>query len=77
MSTLESTVSMLKALPEAEVQKVFFFTKGIFDNNNSPIVPISEDELLEKLAHSRAQSEAGMVQDMESAIDDISRELGI
>ena len=65
MSTLESTVSMLKALPEAEVQKVFFFTKSIFDNNNSPIVPMSEDELLKKLAHSRTQSEAGMVQDME------------
>lgn len=76
MSTLDSTVSMLKALPEAEVQKVFIFTKSLFDNN-SPIVPMSESELLDRLAHSRAQSETGIVQDMESAIDDISRELGI
>lgn len=76
MSTLDSTVSMLKALPETEVQKVFIFTKSLFDNN-SPIVPMSESELLDRLAHSRAQSKAGMVQDIESAIDDISRELGI
>ena len=43
MSTLESTISMLRVLPEADVEVIFEMTKKLFADKSSPFAPVGKE----------------------------------
>ena len=70
MSTLEATVSLLEMLPESELATVRrFIVENIIKNN--PYQKLTEEKLLDDLATSRTQYEAGEYTDMSEAIQEI------
>ena len=66
MSTIEATVSMLEAMPEEAMVKVFEYTQQIFTSRKpaNPFVPVGEKEVLSTLAWSRQQIAEGNGLDM-------------
>lgn len=76
MSTVQATASMMEYLPEPEQQKVLVFVRNLV-SKNSPFKPETEEEFYASIDIGIAQADAGQVQDMDEAIDEISRELGI
>lgn len=79
MSTLEATVSMLQALPESELLTIHdmarrFYMKQAIQN---PLEPMTEQQMLDKLAASRKHAEEGRVMDADVAISKIKEKYGL
>lgn len=70
MSTLDTTVSMLEAMPEDARIKVMEFTQKLFTSQKSanPFVPAGQEQIFSDLAESRRQISDGKGLDMEDAL---------
>ena len=71
MSTLESTISMLRVMPEADVRVIFEMTKKLFDDKASPFAPVSKKQILQDVDVSSRQIEQGNTQDTAEAIREL------
>lgn len=78
MSTLDATVSMLKAMPEDARIKVLKFTQQLFTSKKpaNPFVPISQEQILSDLAESRRQIADGEGLDMKNALNRMGEQHG-
>ena len=78
MSTVEAAVSIMECMPEQEQNIVLRFIQDLFSPQSSnPFRPLTEQEFLASIDESLAQADAGLVQDADLAIDEISAELGL
>ena len=77
MSTLEATVSMLEAMPEARA-KVFVFTQNLFTSNKpaNPFVPLTEEKVLSDLNISRQEISNGEGLNMREALMEMGKQHG-
>lgn len=69
MSPLETTISMLEAMPEDARIKVMEFTQQLFTSRKpaNPFIPVSQEQVLLDLTESRQQIADGQGLDMEDA----------
>ena len=77
MSTLESTISMLRVLPEADVEVIFEMTKKLFEDKSSPFVPVSKEQILQDVHISEKQIEQGKTTDASEAIQELRKRYGL
>ena len=77
MSTLESTISMLRVMPEADVRIIFELTKKLFDDKVSPFAPVSKQQILQDVDASTAQIEQGKTLRASEAIQDLRAKYGL
>ena len=77
MSTLESTISMLRVLPEADVEVIFEMTKKLFEDKSSPFVPVSKEQILQDLDISEKQIEQGKTTGASVAIQELRKRYGL
>ena len=77
MSTLESTISMLRVLPEAEVQVVFDITRTMLEKQPSPFVPVNRENLLRDIDLSTEQFARGEAREARKAISDLRAKYGL
>lgn len=79
MSTLESTISMLEVLPEADLVKIQDFTRKLFRQRGAacPFQPKSREEIYSDLEISRQQAAEGKCQEMGQALAEISEKYGL
>ena len=77
MSTLESTISMLRMMPEADVRIIFEMTKKLFDDKASPYVPVSKKQVLEDADVSLRQIEQGKTTDAAEAVKELRAAYGL
>ena len=68
---------LIDMLPIADVQKVIQYAMVLHKVAGNPFDSISEEEMLADLALSRQQAAEGKVSDFDSALNEISLELGI
>ena len=68
MSTLESTISMLRVLPEAEVQVIFDITRNLLEKRPSPFAPVSKESVLRDIDLSTAQFARGEAREAHEVI---------
>ena len=68
MSTLESTISMLRVMPEADVRIIFEITKKLFDDKSSPFHPVGKVQMLEDADVSARQIAEGNTANAADAI---------
>ena len=78
MSTLDATMSMLEAMPEAARIKVFKYTQGLFtaEKPATPFVPKTREDVLKDLEISEDQVAKGKVRDMREALKDLRNRHG-
>lgn len=78
MNTFENTVSMMEALPEADLIEIQNFTKKLYmlRNNKSPFRPLTEEDIINDLSVSREQVAQGKCREMGQAIEGIRRKYG-
>ena len=77
MSTLESTISMLRVLPEADVEVIFEMTKKLFEDKSSPFVPVSKEQILQDVDVSEKQIEQGKTTGASEAIQELRKRYGL
>ena len=77
MSTLESTISMLRVLPEADVEVIFEMTKKLFEDKSSPFVPVSKEQILQDVHISEKQIEQGKTTGASEAIQELRKRYGL
>ncbi len=77
MSTLESTISMLRVMPEADVRVIFEMTKKLFDDKASPFAPVRKKQILQDVDVSSRQIEQGNTQDTAEAIRELKTKYGL
>lgn len=77
MSTLESTISMLRVMPEADVQVIFELTKKLFDDKSSPFAPVTKTQILEDLDASAEQIRQGKTINAADAIKGLREMYGL
>ena len=87
MSTLENTITMLEALPEADLRKVSVFIKKFFltpaksDDaarvaSYNPYQPLTGEELFNSLEESRKRAEEGHVLDAHQVAANVREKYG-
>lgn len=79
MNTIENTVLMMEALPEADLIEIQNFTKKLYmlRNSESPFRPLTGEEILADLQISREQIAQGKCKEMGQAITEIRRKYGL
>ena len=77
MSTLESTISMLRVMPEADVQIIFEMTKKLFNDQTSPFTYVSKEQILEDIDESLKQVESGKTVKAAEAISQLRTAYGL
>lgn len=79
MSTLENTISMLEALPEADLIKIQNFTKKLLcqRSEEGPFASKSRKEIYADLEASRQQAAKGKYQEMGEALAEIRSKYGL
>lgn len=86
MSTLERTVSMMKALPETDLIKIQDFTEKLFKSHESEVADgatarflglKSAKDIYKDLEISRRQAEAGEYQEAGEFLAEIKAKYGI
>ena len=77
MSTLESTISMLRVMPEADVRIIFEMTKKLFDDIASPFAPVSKKQILQDVDVSSQQIVQGDIKDASEAIRELKTKYGL
>lgn len=78
MNTLDTTVSMLEAMPEDARIKVLEFTQQLFTSRKpaNPFISVSTQQVLSDLAESRQQIADGKGLDMEDALNKMGKQHG-
>lgn len=76
MSTREMNIALLSTIPESAQQQIFLYLTQNFCNGN-PYKPKSAEEIYSELAESRACYERGEYEDLDGALDEISRKYGL
>jgi len=76
MSILETTISLMKELPEIEQKKVLLYVQNVVSSqkNEDYYKPVSKSEILNDLAISDQEYLDGKAQDFEEAIMHMRRE---
>jgi len=77
MSTLESTISILRVLPEAEVQVVFEITRAMLDKHSSPFAPVNREDLIRDIDLSTEQFARGEARGAREVISDLRTKYGL
>ena len=79
MSTLESTISILEVLPEADLLEVQQFAKRLFTlrSDKRPFPLKSREEIYKDLEISRQQVAEGKCQEMGQALAEIREKYGL
>ena len=77
MSTLESTISMLRVLPEAEVQVIFDIAKSLLEKQPSPYVPVSKESVLRDIDLSTEQFARGEAREAQEVISSLRSKYGL
>ena len=77
MSTLESTISMLRVMPEADVRVIFEMTKKLFDNQSSPFIPVSKKKILQDVDDAARQIEQEKTKKAADAIQELRMKYGL
>lgn len=79
MSALESTISILEVLPEADLLEVQQFAKRLFmlRSDKHPFPPKSREEIYKDLEISRQQAVEGKCQEMGQALAEIREKYGL
>ena len=77
MSTLESTISMLRVLPEAEVQVIFDITRHLLEKRPSPFAPVSKENVLRDIDLSTEQLARGEAREARDIIADLRSKYGL
>ena len=74
----ESAVSVLELLPRERQRQVLNFSIGLLkEDEGNPFRPKTEQELFERIDHSLAQADSGMLQDADEALEEVMEEIGI
>lgn len=78
MSSIESTVSMLEVMPEEARLLELEYTQSLFNANKpaNPFTQKAEEQILDDLAESRRQIDAGKGLDMKDALKDMGADHG-
>lgn len=79
MTMLESTISMLKVLPEADLVEIQHFAQKLLQRRTASgsLVPKSREDIYAELENSRQQILDGNYQDAEEFIAEVRSEYGI
>ncbi len=77
MSTAERVYTMLQTMPGADVQVVFDVTKALYEKQNSPLAPMTREEMLHELEVSRFQSAQGEGEPALQAVEKVMAEYGL
>lgn len=79
MSTLESTVSMLELLPEADLLRVQNFAKCLFMSQSSdyPFQPLSKSQIIGELDKASQEYSAGLFSDADSLEAELIEKYGL
>ncbi len=86
MNTLENTVSMMKALPETDLVKIQDFIRKLSRHHELEVAdeavgkflkPMSLEDFMRDIEAADKQFAAREYQELEEAVDEICRELGI
>lgn len=77
MSTLESTISMLRIMPEPEVQVIFDITRNLFEKHLSPFAPVSKESVLKDLDLSAEQFSRGEAREAQNVISELRSKYGL
>ena len=77
MSTLEQTVSMLKALPEDDGRAIHDITYRFYIREKASLKPVSKEQVLHDLSVSRQQITDGKCQKLSEAIREIEVKYGL
>lgn len=78
MSTLDATISMLKAMPEDARIQVMEFTQQLFTSRKpaNPFTPLNQEQIFSDLDESRRQISDGKGLDMEDALKRMGKQHG-
>lgn len=71
MTTKEANIALLSTIPEDAQRQIFVYLTENFCME-SPLKPLSAEEICAELAESRACYERGECQDFDDALDEIS-----
>ena len=77
VSTLESTISMLRVLPEAEVQIVFDITRALLEKRPSPFESVSKERVPRDIDLSTEQFARGEAREAQAVISDLRAKYGL
>lgn len=77
MSTLESTISMLRIMPESEVQVIFDITRNLFEKHPSPFAPVSKESVLRDIDLSAEQFSRGEAREAQNVISELRSKYGL
>ena len=77
MSTAERVYAMLQTMPGTDVQVVFDVTKALYEKQNSPLAPMTREELLHELEVSRFQAAQGEWKPALQAVEKVMAEYGL
>ena len=77
MSTLESTISMLRVLPEAEVQVIFDITRAMLEKRPSPFATVSKESVIKDIDLSTEQFARGEAREAREVISDLRAKYGL
>lgn len=79
MTMLESTISMIKVLPDADLAKIQSMAKGLLQKRNTdgPFVLKSRADIYDDLAASRREIADGNYQDAGEFISEVRKEYEI
>lgn len=75
MSTLESTISMLRVLPESEVQ--IFITRAMLEKHPSPFAAVSRESVIRDIDLSTEQFTRGKACKVRKVISDLKVKYGL
>ena len=76
-STYSTTVEMLTRLNESELLAIQSVIQAFLAEQNDEYVPLSEEEVLERIRLSAEHADAGIYQDADAVIDEVVAELGL
>ncbi len=77
MSTLESTIAMLRMMPEEDVRVIFEMTKKLFDDKSSPFAPVGKSQILRDVDAASRQIDQGKTMDAAEAIQGLRKTYGL
>lgn len=77
MSTFESTVSMMRQLPEKDLLKIQAFVRLFFPDTANPFEALSEEEIYKQLELSRQHAEEGKVKDARMVSANVKAKYGL
>jgi hypothetical protein len=75
MSILESTISMLRVLPESEVQ--IFITRAMLEKRPSPFAAVSRESVIRDIDLSTEQFARGKACEVRKVISDLKVKYGL